>query len=247
MGKFTIAILLATPLLADTGFTIRRMSRNDVQLGKGQCDIRLQVDGEAEVSVSGDRVSIRTLAGRDARDDGSECNEPFPRGEVQNFNYEVKDSRGEIVLLDQPSRRNGNRAVVRIRDPKGGEGRYHFRLTWDVTGSGGGYGGSRDGGSRDGGYQRPGFGGGPQQPNRFTVKEAINVCQEDVRSRIFNEYRFTRVDFRAVRADDRPGRNDFIIGEASGRRGNVGNEFNFVCRVDFSSGSVRQVDVTPRR
>src|SRR5438874_9243143 len=107
-------ILVAAPLFANTQFTARRMNRNDVPLGKGQCDIRLQVDGEAEVSVEGDRVLVRTLSGRDARDDGSECNEPLPRGEVRNFNYEVKDSRGEIVLLDQPSRRNGDRVVVRI-------------------------------------------------------------------------------------------------------------------------------------
>ena len=231
-------ILVAAPLFANTQFTARRMNRNDVPLGKGQCDIRLQIDGEAEVSVEGDRVFIRTLSGRDGRDDGSECNEPLPRGEVRNSNYEVKDSRGEIALLDQPSRRNGDRAVVRIRDSKGGEGRYHFRITWDITGSGGGGGG---------GYQRPGFGGGPQAPTRFTVNEAINVCQEAVRSRIFNEYRFPRVDIRNARGDDRPGRNDFIIGEAVGQRGVMRNEFNFVCGVDFSSGRVRSVDVTPRR
>src|SRR5438309_8235540 len=134
-------LLLAAPAIADTQFRVKRMTRNDVPLGKGQCDIRLQIDGEAEVSVEGDHVFIRTLNGRDGRDDGSECNEPLPRGDVRNFNYEVKDSRGEIVLLDQPSRRNGNRAVVRIRDSKGGEGRYHFRLTWDDTGGGGGSGG----------------------------------------------------------------------------------------------------------
>ena len=79
MRKILLAILLAAPLLANTQFTIRRMTRNDVPLGKGQCDIRLQVDGEAEVSVEGDRVFARTISGRDPRDDGSECNEPLPR------------------------------------------------------------------------------------------------------------------------------------------------------------------------
>src|SRR5947208_1719192 len=157
MTKLALAIFVSVPLLANSQFTARRMTRNDVPLGQGQCDIRLQIDGEAEVSVEGDRVFIRTLNGRDGRDDGSECNEPLPRGDLRNFNYEVKDSRGEIVLLDQPSRRNGNRVVVRIRDSKGGEGRYHFRLTWGDTGGGGG----------DRGYSRPGFGGGPQSPTRF--------------------------------------------------------------------------------
>src|SRR4051812_14287157 len=107
--------IAAGPLLADSQFNIRRMNRNDVPLGQGQCDIRLQVDNEAEVSVRGDQVYIHTLSGRDARDDGSECNEPFPARDAQNLRFEVKDSRGEIAMLGQG--RNG--AVVRIRDSKG--------------------------------------------------------------------------------------------------------------------------------
>jgi|SRR5439155_11957166 len=144
-------LLLAAPAIADTQFRVRRMTRNDVPLGKGQCDIRLQIDAEAEVSVRGDMVNIRTLSGRDGRDDGSECNEPMPARNLEGFGYEVKDSRGEIRLLSEPSPRNGYSAIVRIRDNGGGEGRYHFRLTWDI-GGGGGFG-------RGGGGAGPGDGG----------------------------------------------------------------------------------------
>ena len=108
------------------------MTRNDVPGGKGQCDIRLQVDDQVEVSVRGDAVFIRTLSGQDARDDGSECNAPLPPYDIRGFNFEVKDSRSEIRLVEQPSRQNGGRAVVRIRDSPGGFGRYHFRLSWDL-------------------------------------------------------------------------------------------------------------------
>jgi hypothetical protein len=110
------------------------MTRDDVPLGKGQCDIRLQVDDQVEVAVRGDLVSIRTISGRDARDDGSECNAPLPNRDIQGFNFEVKDSRGEIRLLAEPSRRNDFAAIVAIRDSAGGEGRYHFRLSWAMTG-----------------------------------------------------------------------------------------------------------------
>ena len=126
---------VAVPALADTQFRIRRMMRNDVPPGKGQCDIRLQVDQEAEVSVRGDTVSIRTIAGRDPRDDGSECNAPLPSGDVAGFNFEVKDSRGDIRLISEPSRRTGGAAVVHIRDSAGGEGRYHFRISWMIGGA----------------------------------------------------------------------------------------------------------------
>ncbi len=76
---------------------------------------------------------VHTLEGRDARDDGSECNAPLPGGDLRGFDFEVKDSRGEIRLTEPPSPRNGFRAIVFIRDSSGGEGRYHFRLSWAMA------------------------------------------------------------------------------------------------------------------
>lgn len=133
--RFGISALLlcaALPLLADTQFRVRRMTRDDVPMGKGQCDIRLQVDNEARVTVRGDSVFIRTLSGRDPYDDGSECNMPLPDRPVPDFRFEVKDSRNEIRLVEEPSPRNGFAAVVYIRDSSGGVGRYHFRLSWEM-------------------------------------------------------------------------------------------------------------------
>lgn len=131
-----LAALAALPACADTQFRIRQMTRNDVPRGKGQCDIRLQVDNTAEVTVRGDFVYIHTLAGRDPHDDGSECNFPLPDRDLRNFHFEVKDSRGEIRLVSEPTRMNHHSAVVYIRDSAGGEGRYHFRLWWDLEGAG---------------------------------------------------------------------------------------------------------------
>jgi hypothetical protein len=129
-----LALCAALPALADTQFSIRRMTRNDVPPGKGQCDIRLQVDNEVEVSVRRDMVMIHTLSGRDPRDDGSECNVPLPDRNIEGFNFQVIDSRNEIRLVAEPSRRNDFTAVVHIRDSAGGEGRYHFRLSWAIGG-----------------------------------------------------------------------------------------------------------------
>ena len=60
----TLALLLCVslPAWADTQFRARKMTRSDVPLGKGQCDIRLRIDNEAEVSVQGDAVSVRTIS-----------------------------------------------------------------------------------------------------------------------------------------------------------------------------------------
>ena len=134
------------------------MTRDDVPPGTGQCDIRLQVDNEVEVSVRGDSVAIRTIAGRDARDDGSECNAALPDRDIVGFNFQVVESRNEIRLVAEPSRRNNFAAIVRIRASSGGEGRYHFRLSWAITGSdygrpGGGN--DRTPGRRDDNFDRP--------------------------------------------------------------------------------------------
>src|SRR5262252_9590407 len=134
-GLALAGLCMALPAMADTQFRIRRMTRDDVPIGKGQCDIRLQVDQEVEVAVRLDTVSIRTIAGRDAYDDGSECNAPLPNREIPGFHFEVRDSRGDIRLIAEPSHRNNYAAVVLIRDNSGGQGRYHFRLTWAMTGA----------------------------------------------------------------------------------------------------------------
>jgi len=132
IGIPAVLLCAALPAMADTQFRIRRMTRDDVPAGKGQCDIRLQVDNEARVTVRGDSVFIRTIAGRDPWDDGSECNMPLPDRPVPDFRFEVKDSRNEIRLVEPPSPRNGFSAVVYIHDTAGGVGRYHFRLSWEM-------------------------------------------------------------------------------------------------------------------
>lgn len=38
--------------------------------------------------------------------------------------------RGQVVLVRQPNPHNDFTAVVRISDPQGGRGHYHFVLTW---------------------------------------------------------------------------------------------------------------------
>src|SRR5262245_34494611 len=113
-GAWIAVLVLAAvlPAAADTQFQIRRMTRDDVPLGKGQCDIRLQVDNEVEVAVHRDTVRIRTVVGREAYDDGSECNAPLPDRDVGPIGFEVRDKRNEIRLIAEPTRRNNFTAIV---------------------------------------------------------------------------------------------------------------------------------------
>ena len=235
MAGLAAVLILSLPAGAETEFRARKMTRGDVPLGKGQCDIRLRVDAEVEVSVRGDVVSIRTISGRDPRDDGSECNEPLPDRTLEGFTFEVLDRRNDMVLLAEPSRRNGFRAIVRIRDSEGGEGRYHFRLSWRMTG--GGYGSDYGGGADPRDQGRSGTSG---------MTAAMDACRGAVSQRIADQYRVDNLAILNIRVDNGPGRNDVIIGEATGRRGRGRASFSFACRVDLNSGRVRTVDVRMR-
>jgi len=212
-------VLAMMPVLADTEFRAGRMTSGP--LGKGQCDIRLQIDQDAEVRVRGDWVSVRTISGRDARDDGSACNQPLPGPWLREFNFEVRNKRGEIALLSPPSERNAYAAVVRIRDSASGSGHYHFRLSW----------------------ARNAYSPGPSD---FGVREATEVCREAVTRRIADSHDYSDVDIRHMQVDDRPGRAIYVSGVANARRHRQATSLTFVCSVDVDSGRVRSVDVNER-
>jgi hypothetical protein len=90
----------ALPAMADTRFRVRQMTRDDVPSGTGQCDIRLQVDGEAEVGLRGNMLFVRTISGRDARDDGSECTRQLLQSKGKEKLFEDAALRGSIDSLD---------------------------------------------------------------------------------------------------------------------------------------------------
>ena len=242
-------LFVPTAARADIEFQARKMTRGDVPLGKGQCDIRLRVDGEVEVSVRQDRVSVRTIAGRDARDEGSECNEMLPARPIDSLVFDTLDGRGEMILLSRPERQTNFRAVVRIRDGEGGDGRYHFRLSWALDGGGpgriGGPGARGEDRRIDDG-DRPQYDPGQRGRFRMDVQEAVRVCTQAVRAAIDRDYRYSNAEILHARLDSRPGRNDSIIGDAIGRRGANVEEFIFSCGVNFDNGNVRTVDVRRR-
>ena len=128
-----LLLLAACPSLADTRFRVRPMKPTRAPLAKGQCDLRLRVDGQAEVSLQGDVVSIHTISGHDARDEGSTCSQPLPGREVRGFAFEAKEGRGETRLIAPPSAANDFRATVRIGSTAAGAERYHLLLTWEIA------------------------------------------------------------------------------------------------------------------
>jgi hypothetical protein len=94
----------------------------------GKCTIEVEVDGTAEVEISGQNGRIRTLAGQPSTWRRMECSDPLPRN-PSDFRFRGIDGRGDVNLIRDP-RQNRGVAVVRINDPDGGREGYTFDLEW---------------------------------------------------------------------------------------------------------------------
>src|SRR6266478_6068347 len=194
--------------------------------GHGRCTIEVDVDGAAEVEIFGDMGNLRTLSGQVAVWRRFECNGVMPRNPFE-FRFHGVDGRGHVELIREP-RNSGGRAVVRIDDPRSGREGYTFDLEWR--------------GERGTEWAPP-----PPPPpvrregERFPVKHAIRVCQDGVLEKL-NADGFREVNFERTAIDDNPGRNDWVVGTVTARRGRP-RVFSFSCSVDFSTGRVRTVDV----
>lgn len=90
---------------------------------------RGRVDGESIIRVRGGSVRVENISGSGVSDDDYRFTVAMP---LQPFQVSLVETsgRGEIVLIEQPSRRNDYTVAIRIRDSQGGAGRYAFTLTW---------------------------------------------------------------------------------------------------------------------
>ena len=88
------------------------------------------VDGELELRIQGRSVDYQTLSGNRPMDVRSDVSgRPLGNG---SGGVQVRSSlgRGSVTVVQQPSSYNGYTAVIRVRDPQGGYGRYDFDVIW---------------------------------------------------------------------------------------------------------------------
>lgn len=151
-----VALLSGSALLAQRNqVTDRRTAEIRGGGGDGKCTIEVEVDGIADVEISGMNAQIRTVSGAPSRFRRFECNQEMPRN-AYDFRFKGIDGRGRQDLVRPPS---NSPAVIRIEDSKGGSEGYTFDIFWKGgTGTGGGFGGGNGGGF--GGGNGGGFGGG---------------------------------------------------------------------------------------
>jgi len=131
--KLLVSVLFLAALALCQQIAPRRARDYDPRSPLGQFDVRLYVDGEADVFVQGDSIRCEIVSGAPLRDAGSEYTQPIPQASFVRFDWEKKDGRGRARLLEEPSPSNGYTARIRIEDRDGGEDRYHVRLRWEVN------------------------------------------------------------------------------------------------------------------
>jgi hypothetical protein len=73
---------------------------------------------------------------------------------------------------------------------------------------------------------------------------AVSVCQDSIRQQASDRFRTPNIDFRDVRADDNPGRRDWIRGEFVIRK-RFGRQdvYGFTCSVNLDNGQVRTAHI----
>jgi hypothetical protein len=73
----------------------------------------------------------------------------------------------------------------------------------------------------------------------------IQACEVSVEQRLTRDG-YQRIDFGSASVDDRPGRNDSVVGTASVLERGRPVWFDFSCSVDLQAGTVRSADVNRR-
>ena len=87
------------------------------------------VDALTQIQLRDERVTTTTLRGQSTRNvytrvDGA------PLSDDSRLVVTVREGRGTVVVVQQPSAANGYTAVLRVNDPSSGFGHYDFDLTW---------------------------------------------------------------------------------------------------------------------
>lgn len=102
----------------------------------GQMTWRGNVDDTVRIRISNRQATINVMRGRYPTSVSTNFRTNLPRRAV-SVSVRKISGRGNVRVVEQPSRQNGYTAVVEIRDSRGGDDRYEFVADWDTYGYGG--------------------------------------------------------------------------------------------------------------
>src|SRR4029079_15158296 len=91
---------------------------------------RGRVDGESIIRFRSDQAWEERINGQGANSPRYQSSAPLPSRAI-NVNLINTEGRGQILIVEQPSRANNFTASVRVRDGQNGAGNYAFTLVWE--------------------------------------------------------------------------------------------------------------------
>lgn len=103
--------------------------RDDTPRQTGRLRWRGTVDDDVQLLISESNVEVRTLGGSEYNNATFNFTSPLPRRRVNVSAVRLK-GRGNVQVIQQPSRDNNFTAVVQIRDPQGGARDYDIEVSW---------------------------------------------------------------------------------------------------------------------
>lgn len=98
--------------------------------GSGMLHWSGAVDGEVDIRLQGRSIDYQNVSGQRPFDVRSEVSgRPLGNGSG-GVEVRANQGRGSVYVVQQPSAFNGYTALIRVRDPQGGYGRYDFDVIW---------------------------------------------------------------------------------------------------------------------
>ena len=88
-----------------------------------------RVDSVARLILQGNSIQVQDVSGSGANTTYQNVNGGLPRRNTI-VTVNKRDGRGDVTVIQQPSRGNGYTAIVEISDPKGGDDNYRIDLSW---------------------------------------------------------------------------------------------------------------------
>ncbi len=180
-----------------------------------------------------DDRDMRNVRPRMAVDDAVRMCQSYVREQAANrFRaYDVTFRR--TALDDQPGRNDWVTGFFEARLRGGMVRNYRFSCSVDFN----------DGNVRSADIQPTGV--GPSAFGDIGSGRAIQGCEVSVQQRLSRDG-FQRIDFGSVKIDDRPGRNDWVVGAVTALDRDRPVWFDFNCSVDLRDGTVRSAEVNRR-
>lgn len=124
----------ASPGYGDDRYTERedrraRRAERNMRNSDGMVTWTGRVDRESIITFRGRRADTTNVRGQGAVTDDVQFTNPLPRMDTQVQLQDVR-GRGQVEVLEQPSRENSYTAKVRVLDRENGMGDYSFTLAW---------------------------------------------------------------------------------------------------------------------